>query len=306
MVEASTAVPTGGLRLDPDQVDAIREFTHGITVRAEGKVPYRSNEVFRAVGEFASWAWLSAGLALDERELLTRPVIAYYVQTGCGQLTEAARGNRRSLLLRVSEQVAGGLVRRLPPLQPSDPSTPYSGRDLVSIISWARGQSTQERKTNAHLLICLGFGAGLSAQEIIALRVEDIAARDGEIDIRVRAGRPRTVPVLHRFAEAMPAPLSDDPKAFAFRPGRTLEFVNAISNFVQRGYAGGLRPSSQRMRATWIVHHLNAGTPLPLLVAAAGLESLDALARFQRFIDDIDTATAARTLRFASYDGTRL
>jgi hypothetical protein len=75
--------------------------------------------------------------------------------------------------------------------------------------------------------------------------------------------------------------------------------VNAITNFVNRGYSGGLRPSSQRMRATWIVCHLNARTPLNVLSTAAGLESIDALARFQPFMHPWPEDDARRLLRTA-------
>jgi hypothetical protein len=53
------------------------------------------------------------------------------------------------------------------------------------------------------------------------------------------------------------------------------------------------------MRATWIVHHLNANTPLTVLTTAAGLESLDALARFERFARRLDDERANRLLRYA-------
>ncbi|UWD79221.1 hypothetical protein [Curtobacterium flaccumfaciens] len=285
--------------IDPNHWAAIRDFVHTIVQRANGKVTYGQKVLQWAVSEFALWAWQDAGLPLEAEDLFDRTVISYYVQVGCGHLTAAARGNRRSVLLRIAELLDLIGPSKLPPLPPSDPSKPYTRKEAVSIISWARAQSTSDRRRNAHVLVALGLGAGLSAQEIIGLRGHDIIRAGSDIDISVGSGRTRAVPMLHEFVDLVPdddARLAD---AYAFRPGRTVEYVNAISNFVARGHSGGMKPTTQRMRATWIVRHLDAGTPLPALVQAAGLESLDALARFERFAQPIPAATAARYLRFA-------
>ena len=44
------------------------------------------------------------------------------------------------------------------------------------------------------------------------------------------------------------------------------------------------------MRATWIVTHLTAGSPVKALVEAAGVDSLEALTRYLRFVPDADVA----------------
>jgi hypothetical protein len=285
--------------IDPAYWEAIRDFVDEVTTTVSDEVPYPPSAIAKAVSGFALWGWRSAGLPLDAESIFTREVIAYYTQVGCGQLTAAARGNRRSLLLRVAEVVARTGPGRLPPMPASDPSEPYDRKQLVSVISWARGQSTADRRTNAHLLVALGLGAGLSAQEIIELRMSDIRRVGHDVDITIRSGRDRTVPMLHEFADIMPELAAAEPNTFAFRPGRRLAYVNAISNFVARSRVATIHPQTQRMRATWIVRHLDAGTPLLVLTRAAGLESLDALARFERFVAEIPSDTAARALRYA-------
>jgi hypothetical protein len=45
-----------------------------------------------------------------------------------------------------------------------------------------------------------------------------------------------------------------------------------------------VRPTSQRLRATWIVHHLDAGVPVVTLMRAAGVESLESFTRYVRFV----------------------
>lgn len=286
-------------RIDPKHWAVIREFVYDVVAKSESHVPYKAKDLYNAVSEFTLWGWQSAALPLEIPGLFNRNVIAYYAQVGCGHLTAAARGNRRSLLLRVAEHLVRTGYKPLPPIAPSNPSEPYSERELLSTISWARGQSTPARRMNAHVLIALGLGAGLSAQEIIAIRVRDVHRDGPHVSIDLTTGRARRVPMIQEYAEMMPDQSHYDDEAFAFRPGRSDFYINAISNFITRGsQSSSIRPQSQRMRATWIVRHLNAHTPLQVLTAAAGLESLDALARFERFATAVPSQEADRMLRY--------
>jgi integrase len=287
-------------RMSDEYWAVVRDFVSSVVQRTCDAVPYPEKTLFWTMSEFALWGWQDAALPLEDHELFDRDVISYYIQTGCNHLTPAARGNRRSILLRIAETLDVVGPGKLPALPPSDPSSPYSRREIVSIISWARTQSTRERRSSAHVLLALGLGAGLSAHEIIGLRDRDVQRDGAEIDVKVTTGRVRQIPMLASFAPLLPKRIpGTEPDQFCFRPGRTQTYVNAISNFVRRGHTGGAEPQSQRMRATWIVHHLNANTPLTVLTAAAGLESLDALARFERFIRRVDDEQSARLLRYA-------
>lgn len=86
---------------------------------------------------------------------------------------------------------------------------------------------------------------------------------------------------------------------FLFRPTREKTHKNLIGNFVDKTGPGRVRANAQRMRSTWIVTHLTAGTPVKALVEAAGVDSLEALTRFLRFVPELDTTVARRALRDA-------
>ena len=74
---------------------------------------------------------------------------------------------------------------------------------------------------------------------------------------------------------------------------------NLIANFVDKTTPGSVRANAQRMRSTWLVTHLSSGSPPKALVEAAGVDSLEALTRFLRFVPDLDPAQARRRLRDA-------
>ena len=80
-----------------------------------------------------------------------------------------------------------------------------------------------------------------------------------------------------------------DKDATLFRP-HVAWSKNIVTVFVGRSLGSGLRPSTQRMRATWLVGHLSAGIPMQDLLSAAGLQSMDALVRYERFLPPSSTA----------------
>lgn len=282
--------------MSPKYWAVIRDFVVAAVDRVHLKVSYPTPVLSRNVADFTLWCWSHAGLPLDD-DLFDRGTIGHYISVGCPQLTPAARGNRRSLLLRVSEALGVSEVNRFRPLPPSDPTAPYRHAELVSVISWARGQSTPERRRNGHILLALGLGAGLSAQEIIELRRRDLVRDDSGITIRVPGPRPRLVPVLQEWEDALNGVGHDDD--FVFRPGRTMAYTNAISNFVARGPRHGIRPQSQRMRTTWLIRQLDAGTPVSVLAEAAGVDTLEAFTRYLKFTAPVPQVEAMRLVRGA-------
>jgi len=282
--------------MNPKYWAVIRDFVVAAVDRVHLQISYPTPVVSRNVADFVLWCWSHAGLPLDD-ELFDRGTIGHYIAVGCPQLTGAAKGNRRSLLLRVSETLGVSNPTRFRPLPPSDPTAPYRHAELVSVISWARGQSTPDRRRNGHVLLGLGLGAGLSAQEIIELRRRDLLRDTSGLTIRVPGPRPRLVPVLREWEDAFTG--VGDPDGFVFRPGRTMAYTNAISNFVARGPRHGIRPQSQRMRTTWLIRQLDAGTPVAVLAEVAGVDSLEAFTRYMKFTARVPQDDAMRLVRDA-------
>jgi len=234
----------------------------------------QARAAFLAVCEFATWGW-SLGLPLQKEQLFDRAVLNFYRQTGCDSLPLRARETRLVLL----ESVRRAPLAPRPRLAPSrqDRHKPYSDDELFGMLSWARAQPTLDRRRNAHALIALSVGAGLTAGEIIGLRAGDIDRRGSRVTIEVHGSRPRRIPVRSDYALIVPSAPSD-PACYFFRPQRTREYPNAITNFTHR--APDPHPQVQRLRATWIVTMLNSGAPIAVILQAAGLDHPGALAAF--------------------------
>lgn len=279
---------------------AVREFVLESVSDCAKKTPYSEGALNVATTQLTAWAWQTAGLPLEREVIFHRDTIARFIATGATRWKPAGRGNLRSQLLRVSEALLKGNVslRRLGALPPSDAAAPYSMSELVSLRNWAATQSTPFRRKNAAVLLALGAGTGLSASEIGRLRVSEIRPDTLGVVVHVLEDRIRAVPVLRGWETVLAErSRSLSPEAFAFRENHTADYPNLISSFVVRSGTMTVRPTSQRLRATWIVHHLSAGTPVVELMKAAGVESLEAFTRYVKFVPPSDSATARHLLR---------
>lgn len=272
----------------------VEQFVREAVADARPATTYSVKALLTAVSRLALWCHKSAGLPLERRTVFDRDVIAEYVRHGCPELTtRASRGTRRSMLLRVADSVLppGERVTRLEPLSFSNPRQPYTLGEMVSLRSWAAGQVTEQRRADCASILALGLGAGLSAGEMLALRVGDIEVinpsdlyNSPEVLLHVSGTRARAVPVLGAWTPALLRLRSEvDPGRVALGPNRETMSPNWVSNFIFRT-GGTLKPNTQRMRNTWLTHHITANTPLHPLLMAAGLSCSEVLDRLLRYI----------------------
>ena len=279
----------------------IEDFVRSAVTRTAPTTPYKANKLFSAVTPFVHWCW-KAGHHLDNATIFDRWLIEEFIATACPTTWSAAtKGNQRSVIFRVAEAVLGVDARtpRALPLTSADPSRPYGPADMAGLRSWSRSQGTELMRRDATALLAFGAGAGLAAEDIAPLRVGDVTVRDdGTVTVSVPGRRPRRVTVLAVWEQdAASVAVDRDSDEFLFVPGRAAASTkNLCTHFVGRT-SGVLKPSSQRLRATWLVHHLTAGTPVKVLLEAAGIGSLNALTRYVQFVPDVDVAEVRRRLR---------
>lgn len=268
--------------LPTEEWEPIARFTQKVVREVAPLVRYTEPDLLTAVSHHVHWCHLISGLPLKRKVLFRRDVIGAAVAM-LAVHTEATMARRRSLLFRVGEALE--VIPRpvpLPKLPGAPSSAPYSDREIDTLRLWAYWVQPSFQRP-AQTLLALGLGAGLSTVELCGVTAADVL-RDGLL-VRVRAGStPRLVPVLEEWVEdlVVAAEGSTAPEDTVFLPGVRFH-KNIVLNFVDRAH-GEARVSTQRMRTTWLVHHLRAGTPMQDLLAAAGLASMDALVRYERFL----------------------
>lgn len=263
----------------------IRPFVLCVVTDVEPVLPYPRAAIINAVTHHVDWCVSTAGLPQSRDDLFRRDVIGAAVAM-MPTRQSSTRGRRRSILLRVGEALGTIPVPPpLPPLAAASPSAPYTANEIDEVFRWANIQSEKDLPSSL-ALVSLGLGAGLPTRDLAGVRGRDVAEDGAFVQLK-----DRRVPVIEDWPEELAelARRAADRNTTLFRPGVAWS-KNVVTVFVARSFGSGMRPSTQRMRATWLVHHLSIGTPMQDLLSAAGLQSMDALVRYERFLPPSSTA----------------
>jgi integrase len=265
----------------------IEPFVFGAVSRCSGRTAYSDSDLFQTVSRLAAWVRASSTAPLTDA-IFSPATIEAFIADGLPTYSAASRGNRRSILLRVSEEILGDKAARvrLESLPSSNPSTPYTRAEVARLRRWA-DRSAAARRSQAQVLVALALGFGLSTREITELRRGEIAQDGDAVVVNVTSGRDRSVRVVGEWGSHLLESVVDlGDEDWVFCPKRRGGGgKNMITNFIAGDSRAGLKPNAQRMRATWIVGRLEAGASAIQLMRDSGVQSMEALNRFARFVD---------------------
>lgn len=266
---------------------------------------FNTRDLMGALAHHIHWVTDAACLPLNRSVVFHRDVIEDYIAHGTPTLGPGSRATRRSFLLRAAEAVLPDdeRVTRLYPHHKDAPARPYSEFEQRALRSWAVGQTTAQRRMVCHTILALGLGAGLGTADMMSLRVEQIDADDQGVVIHVtRPGVERDVPVLAAWEQPLINVLAarglDDWVIGARRAGVN---KNWMTQFLSRALPErGVTVEIARLRNTWLVHHITAGTPLGPLAFAAGLETFRTIEKVLRYVPQPSHDEARAHLRQAT------
>lgn len=280
--------------------ERIRAFVLEAAEAAAPATAYAAHRLAVILTSYLRWAHLTKGYPLKKSALFSREVINLYVRemSATGQRSEGTLRNYRAMLERVAEVLTPELrVPRGQTLNARENIRPYSAEELQQVQWWLQGQTTALRARRAAVLVSLGLGAGLRAREIIALTFGQISDdEDGMVihlpdrDVPVMA---EWEPMLRRVIRGRPA---TEP---VFGLGATDGNRNAVSAFTNKADSD-LPIRLDRMRATWLVHHLTARTSMRALMTAAGVQKFENLAQLIVHVPELDNHEYRRQLRLQS------
>jgi len=252
------------------------------------------------VGQLAVWAD-RIGPPVDVAALFTPEVIDRFITEGCTHLSDGTRLNYRSQLWQVGAAVVGHTL--FPPrsvaLRASDKLRPYSPAEVTELVSWSRGLPTASMRRESWALLALGLGTGMRAEEIARAVGTDVSVQDGIAVIQVlgTGGRiDREVAIHHLWADHVLELAAESGARPYFRVDRTRILRNDIVGFIRRCSIDETpKFTVQRLRVTWLVGHLGAGTHLAALQEASGVAAIQ-LAKYLKFATPPGTAEAHRML----------
>lgn len=264
--------------------------TEAVTVAARtlGR-PARS--LYPPAAAFALWAWQTRGVPAQTMSMFRRRLVEEFVHLGMPDFSRSSRATYRSALLAIADAVTPAYEKTLP-IPRSKPTAPYTQPEVAALRSWSLRQGSPSRRRDAMTLLALGLGAGLATRELLSVRGTDFEWRDGGLHVAVWESRPRLVPVLPGWTAPMIAAFeSEDRDRWLFRPGRQGVRGAQVTDFLHRGQQTDLDVRPTRMRTTWLLMHLTAGTSPRELLQIAGLENLAALDRIAGFLPASAEAT---------------
>ena len=262
-----------------------------VVKEAVTKVDFTDAELARKslsiVGQLALWAD-RIGHGVDAESLFTPELIDRFITEGCLHLSDGTRLNYRSQLWRVGTAVVGHKLfpPRSVPLQASESWAPYSPAEITELVSWSRGLSTESMRRDSWALLALGLGTGMRSEEISRTVGTDVREEDGIVlvDVLGSGGTvSRVVPVHRHWATEVLEVARESGERPFFQPDRNRIHRNLILGFIRRCSTDD-EPKFKvhRLRITWIVGHLSAGTHLVALEQASGVRASQ-LVRYLKF-----------------------
>lgn len=260
---------------------------------ADGRAATDVTNALSAVTGFAAWA-VASGMDARENTLLRADVIDAYTAYRATSVTVSVSERERKMLRTIAG--LSNTPQRDRATTNAMPSMPYTHEEQNDIRRWATIQPSAARRRVCSAIATMGLGCGLTAHEMMSVRASDVLLlEDGMAAVTVDG---RIVPVLASWDEEMKELADGQASDFLIAPRGDRR--DNISLGVVLSAARGQAPSAQRMRATWLLAHVDGGTPLNNLIAAAGLTSPDVLRRLLPHALRLEGLAHVRALRLST------
>lgn len=179
---------------------------------------------------------------------------------------------------------------------------PYTIDEIAKIRRDAKQQISEERSRAARAIVALGLGAGLDGRWNVRITHKHTVGA-GPVRLRVPDPAKRLVVVRKEFeGEIVDLAQSRGPLVGVIKAGKNASSELAASVDIDRG---NIRLNASRLRSTWLLALLAAGTPLSVVTAAAGLKTIGSIGdllpylRDPSYVNVIDADAAVSYLRKA-------
>lgn len=308
----TAAKMVGGYKGYPKLTEEQRVFVQALVLDCLTAAPQPITHAWvrHALGLTANLVrWASGeGLPLDREVLLTRHQIDRWVHVGLASHPASTRATYRARLEIMASHVAtepwDGRRYSIPEAKAGLPLTEQEQADLWL---WSRQIPARQRRARMSASLVFGLGCGLTYAEEGHVHREDVARDLAGVHLTVRAGRngkDRTVTCLRAWEGRLWELVKDVPAGHLIAsPWRTTpQTKNSYTQMLaatKRTCPPPVEWSHQRARQTWLATHLAAGTPINVLLAAAGLSSMQTVTRLLPYLPDVAPAETSQWLRGA-------
>jgi hypothetical protein len=279
--------------LDTPVESFVRAMAGELGLDGDTPADYRTR---RQLLRLSLWA-TGEGLALDREVILDPSTVERFAEVALA--SDRSRATYRAVLRRV-----GPLLTMRAPWEPRPASLarrqvspPYTAQEVLLLRKDAFGQPTAARRTAARALLALGLGTGLDGRWVTRVAARDVYVSASAVMVEVGEPMPRRVVARADWEEELVA-LTEN-AGDQFLVGGYSTSTRRTGHLTERLVAptGHPRLAPARLRSTWLFTHLRAGTRLPELCRAAGLEGVTVLSDLLELVDPLDEASALAMLR---------
>lgn len=246
------------------------------------------------------------GLPLDRSVVLDRSRIDRFLAHECKHMTKQGRSSYRSRLDVVAGALLHGQNESAWPratLSAYDTVAPWDDGQAARVALWTTGLRPAARRNRLRAALALTLGAGLRRRDLVLVTTAHVVRTDLGVQVTVPAkdnDPGRTVTCTASWEQAVLDASDRAAGGLLVAPDRERLSVQAFTNTVDNANkfaAGGDEFSATKARNTWLVRHLTAGTPVPLLMEQSGLTTTAVLSDLLRYVPPTNPALAAAFMR---------
>lgn len=252
--------------------------------------------LIRALAYLASWC-VDQHIPIDVEHVLDPDTVERYCAEGLSG-TDAALSRVRGDLRRLGRTLSATAPWEPPPvpLARTKLPAPYSWAELAIIERDIARQATPLRRETARAMWLLGLGAGLDGRWNTKVRGTAVSKVADVAVVAVPDPVARLVVVRAAYAPDLLELAADVGDGLLV--GERKVSKNSASEFAAEITIDGgrLAFSPARLRSTWLVSQLEAGTQIPVLLQAAGMGTFGSLGDLLRYVRPLAEADARTQL----------
>lgn len=267
----------------------VADFTRSAVTDFTPNHPREAQLLLGAVARLVAWSVDTACHDLDRTQIFHGGNIEAYIRHGNPTGTKYSTNTTRLQLMRVARELGTIDPNRIASRRVRRPSIlePYSRREIASFRAAAESRSTELRRHTWTALLTFAAGCGLSTQEVLELRYSDITTTPEGVRVDIAGPNPHWTVCAHDWEDKLDRVLTVPTEA-GWVVAPTIDRTgpaarHQLTSLIRAAAKHGSVPSAGRLRATWIVDRLNAGTNVVALMHSLGLTSLRPLEQYLPF-----------------------
>lgn len=254
------------------------------------------------------------GLPLDRAVVFERSRIDRFLSHDCKHMTVRGRASYRSTLDCVAAALLHGENESPWPratLSEANSVTPWDDAQAARVAQWTSGLRPRTRQDRTRVLLALALGAGLRRRDM-GVTGQHVRQDEHGVHLSVPVGGgerrsvtgsapvDRVVTVAAAWEKEVLLAAERAGSNLLVAPTRQSMQLDCLTGMVIK--ANGFAPAGDeftltRARNTWLVRHLAAGTPLPLLMKQAGLSTPAVLTDLLPYVPTVSPTLAAAFMR---------